>query len=191
MCSLPQLGKSVCDLPSCEISDYPINSPFHLAGRMVAQPSPYSKLGMEEGDGEGVRVSQAMGAGCAWQGLTQGVTGCGCWLCTVGSLCHHHHTWRINLSVGGWEIYFDSVTGAFSLSRYGLYSRQLIHDDQSILQMLLISCWAKKQRRKPKAKQSKLQKPTSYFSSQHLPPDISKAFSKTTTLRRADIGKRT
>lgn len=83
MCSLSQLCKSVCNLPSCEISDYPINSPFHLAGHMVAQPPPYSKLGMEEGDGEAFRetascgalgwsrVSQTVGAGCAWQGLSR------------------------------------------------------------------------------------------------------------------------
>ena len=84
-CSLPQLCKSVCDLPSCEISDYSINSPFHLAGCMVAQLPPYSELGMEKGDGEGVRetascgasvnrVSQAMGAGHVRWGLRAIIT---------------------------------------------------------------------------------------------------------------------
>lgn len=67
MCSLPQLRKSVCDLPSCEISDYSINSPFHLAGCMVTQPPPYSKLGMEEGDGKGFRETASSGAS-AWTG---------------------------------------------------------------------------------------------------------------------------
>lgn len=77
MCSAPQLYKSACDLPSCEISDYAINSPSHLAGWMVAQLQPYPQLWMEEGDGEGLQET----AFCGAPGLTQGVTGWGSWMC--------------------------------------------------------------------------------------------------------------
>ena len=77
MCLAPQLYKSACELPSCEIPVFSINSPSHLAGCMIAQPPTYPKLQVAEGDGENFqetafcgasglhRVSQARGAGFA------------------------------------------------------------------------------------------------------------------------------
>lgn len=137
----------------------------------------------------------------------QGVTGRGCWLCMAGADAGCRRPWVLVMYGGvfvpslpylknqlecGWmrDLFWLSYRGFQSIMVWTI--QQAAHSWwPCILQRCFTSCCSKKQRRGPKVKQSNLQKPTSYFSSQHLPPGVSKAFSKTTTFQRADIGNRT